>query len=69
MPEGFVLLVCMYCTCTSVRLSVMNKKSILEVRNEVLNDTKAIKALGHAIRADCLLNLKPDAIMPHTPTQ
>ena len=28
-----------------------------------------LKALGHAIRADCLQNLKPDAIMPHLPTQ
>ena len=30
----------------------------------------AIKALGYAIiRADCLLNLKPDAITLHSPTQ
>ena len=28
-----------------------------------------IKAFGHGIRADCLLNLKLDAIVPHLPTQ
>ena len=28
-----------------------------------------LKALSHAVRADCLLNLKPDAITPHSPTQ
>ena len=28
-----------------------------------------LKALGHAIRADCLLNLKMDAITPHSLTQ
>ena len=27
-----------------------------------------LKALGHAIRADSLLNLKTDAITPHSPT-
>ena len=47
----------------------MEKKQLVGSSISVRRAVIVLKALGHAIRADCLLNLKTYAITPHSPTR